>query len=130
MGNNVRELLKTFNLYLPRFFKLTSYQRDQPEKLLQLLQNISFSYSFQLTPVKSFAWVGEFFHKPISFAFATPVLATDVGAVNEFFSSDCGKLIKSGQIEDIKNRRLDELMDVLEEVEGKVIIWANYIYDI
>ena len=43
----------------------------------------------------------------------------------------CGFMkLDNGQIEDIKNRRLDELMDVLEEVEGKVIIWANYIYDI
>jgi len=43
----------------------------------------------------------------------------------------CGHLkLDDGSIEDIKNRRLDELMDVLEEVEGKVIIWANYIYDI
>ena len=43
----------------------------------------------------------------------------------------CGHLkLDDGSIEDIKNRRLDELMNVLEEVEGKVIIWANYIYDI
>ena len=35
-----------------------------------------------------------------------------------------------GTTEDIKNNRPNELIDVLEEVEGKVIIWANYIYDI
>ena len=38
--------------------------------------------------------------------------------------------LDDGKTEDIKNNRLNELMDVLEEVEGKVIIWANYIYDI
>ena len=37
----------------------------------------------------------------------TPILATDVGAVNEFFNNNCGKLIKSGQIEDIKNSLID-----------------------
>ena len=37
----------------------------------------------------------------------TPVLATDVGAVNEFFSNEYGKLIKSGEIEDIKNSLID-----------------------
>ena len=30
----------------------------------------------------------------------------------------------------IANNRIDELMDVLEEVEGKAIIWAHYQYDI
>ena len=43
----------------------------------------------------------------------------------------CGFVkLDDGTIEDIKNKRLDELMDLLEEVEGKVIIWANYIHDI
>ena len=35
-----------------------------------------------------------------------------------------------GTIQEVKNNRLDELMDVLDEVEGKVIIWAHYQYDI
>ena len=35
-----------------------------------------------------------------------------------------------GTIQEVKNNRLDELMEVLDEVEGKVIIWAHYQYDI
>jgi len=35
-----------------------------------------------------------------------------------------------GTIQTIKNNRLNELMDVLEEIEGKAIIWAHYQYDI
>ena len=31
---------------------------------------------------------------------------------------------------DIKNNRMSELLDTLDETSGKVIIWANYIYDI
>ena len=31
---------------------------------------------------------------------------------------------------EIKNNRLDELINVLQEVQGKTIIWANYQYDI
>ena len=31
---------------------------------------------------------------------------------------------------EIKNNRIKELLSLLEEVEGKVIIWANYVYDI
>ena len=43
----------------------------------------------------------------------------------------CGHLKNDdGTITEIKNNRLDELLNVLDEVDGKVIIWANYIYDI
>ena len=43
----------------------------------------------------------------------------------------CGHLkLDDGEIVELKNNRLNELLDVLEEVEGKAIIWANYIYDI
>ena len=43
----------------------------------------------------------------------------------------CGHLKNDdGTITDLKNNRLDELMSLLDEVEGKAIIWANYIYDI
>ena len=36
-----------------------------------------------------------------------PVLASNVGAVKEFFSNDCGKLINPENIEDIKNSLID-----------------------
>ena len=36
----------------------------------------------------------------------------------------------SGELQEIKNNRIEELMSILEETEGKAIIWANYIYDI
>jgi SNF2 family DNA or RNA helicase len=35
-----------------------------------------------------------------------------------------------GEIEEIKNNRLTELLQILEETDGKVIIWANYRHDI
>ena len=35
-----------------------------------------------------------------------------------------------GSIQRIDNNRVSELMDVLEETEGKAIIWAHYQYDI
>ena len=40
------------------------------------------------------------------------------------FKSDDGKVQK------LENNRIKELMSILDETEGKVIIWANYIYDI
>ena len=43
----------------------------------------------------------------------------------------CGHLrLDNGEVVNLKNNRLNELMNVLEEVEGKAIIWANYIHDI
>ena len=43
----------------------------------------------------------------------------------------CGHLkADDGSIVHLKNNRLDELMSLLEETEGKVIIWANYVEDI
>ena len=35
-----------------------------------------------------------------------------------------------GSMQEIKNNRIDELMDVLEELEGKAIIWAHWRHDI
>ena len=35
-----------------------------------------------------------------------------------------------GSMQNIKNNRITELMDVLEEVEGKAIIWAHWRHDI
>ena len=43
----------------------------------------------------------------------------------------CGHVMtESGEIVDIENNRLKELMNILEEVEGKVIIWSHYTHDI
>jgi SNF2 family DNA or RNA helicase len=43
----------------------------------------------------------------------------------------CGHFVADdGTTQKIKNNRLDELMDILEEVEGKAIIWAHWQADI
>ena len=43
----------------------------------------------------------------------------------------CGHMkTDSGETLNIKNNRIDELMQILGETDGKVIIWANYIHDI
>ena len=43
----------------------------------------------------------------------------------------CGHMkTDGGETLDLKNNRLDELMQILGETTGKVIIWANYIHDI
>ena len=43
----------------------------------------------------------------------------------------CGHLkADDGTITNFKHNRVEELIDVIDEMEGKVIIWANYIHDI
>ena len=43
----------------------------------------------------------------------------------------CGHLKNDdGTTTELKNNRLNELLDLLDEIEGKAIIWANYIHDI
>jgi SNF2 family DNA or RNA helicase len=43
----------------------------------------------------------------------------------------CGHMkTDSHQVIDLKNNRLTELMQILDETSGKAIIWANYIHDI
>ena len=43
----------------------------------------------------------------------------------------CGHFVADdGTTQKIKSNRLNELMDILDEVEGKAIIWAHYQYDV
>ena len=43
----------------------------------------------------------------------------------------CGHVMtETGEIVDIENNRLKELVNILEEVESKVIIWSHYTHDI
>lgn len=43
----------------------------------------------------------------------------------------CGHMtLPDGKVVTIKNHRLTELMDTIEETDGKIIIWANYRHDI
>tara|TARA_R100001440_G_scaffold54015_2_gene73835 strand:- start:589 stop:2052 length:1464 start_codon:yes stop_codon:yes gene_type:complete len=43
----------------------------------------------------------------------------------------CGHMkTDQGEIINLKNSRLDELMQILGETSGKAIIWANYVHDI
>ena len=33
-----------------------------------------------------------------------------------------------GEVKDLKNAKMDELLNIIEETEGKVIIWANWVH--
>ena len=43
----------------------------------------------------------------------------------------CGHLKSDdGKITNFETQSIEELIDVIDEMEGKVIIWANYVHDI
>ena len=43
----------------------------------------------------------------------------------------CGHLkIDNGEVQDIPNNRMSELLEVISEMSGKVIIWASWVFDI
>ena len=99
-------------------------ERGQKSKLKSLISNLNLENKFQfldyidldskkiilsldllLSLTKKFEGFGLSIAEAMSVG--TPVLATDVGAIKEFFSNDYGKLIKPGEIDDIKNSLID-----------------------
>tara|TARA_B100001971_G_scaffold187248_1_gene187805 strand:+ start:248 stop:1468 length:1221 start_codon:yes stop_codon:yes gene_type:complete len=99
-------------------------ERGQKEKLKNLVSNLSLESKIQfldyidldskkiilsldllLSLTKEFEGFGLSIAEAMSVG--TPILATNVGAVTEFFNNDCGRLIKSGEIDDIKNSLID-----------------------
>jgi SNF2 family DNA or RNA helicase len=92
-------------IYMKRYVELTPEQQDHYKSMKSLA----------LTALKG---------KTVS----APHILTQMMRLHQI---TCGHVkLDDGKTEDIKNHRITDLMIVLEEVEGKVIIWANYIYDI
>ena len=57
--------------------------------------------------------------------------ATVLTQIMRLHQITCGHFkADDGSVQKIKNNRLDELMNVLEEIEGKAVIWAHYQFDV
>ena len=57
--------------------------------------------------------------------------ATVITQLMRLHQITCGHFKSNdGAVQDLKNNRIAELMDILEEVEGKAVIWAHYRHDI
>ena len=57
--------------------------------------------------------------------------ATALTQIMRLHQITCGHFTADdGSTQKIKNNRLDELMNVLEEMEGKAVIWAHYQFDV
>jgi SNF2 family DNA or RNA helicase len=72
--------------------------------------------------------------KKLALAELNGKLTTTVNAITQIMrlhQITCGHFKSDdGTVQKLKNNRLDELMDVLSEMEGKAVIWAHYRYDI
>ena len=57
--------------------------------------------------------------------------ATVITQLMRLHQITCGHFTSNdGKVQDVKSNRIAQLMDVLEEMEGKAVIWAHYRYDI
>ena len=57
--------------------------------------------------------------------------ATVITQLMRLHQITCGHFKSNdGTVQNLKNNRITELMDILEEVEGKAVIWAHYRHDI
>jgi len=61
----------------------------------------------------------------------TMTTATVLTQLMRLHQITCGHFrADDGTIKDLTNNRLDELLNVLDEVEGKAVIWAHYQHDV
>ena len=57
--------------------------------------------------------------------------ATVITQLMRLHQITCGHFKSNdGTVQDLKNNRITQLMDILDEVEGKAVIWAHYRHDI
>jgi SNF2 family DNA or RNA helicase len=72
--------------------------------------------------------------KKLALAELNGKLTTTVNAITQIMrlhQITCGHFTSDdGSTQTLKSNRLDQLLDVLSEMEGKAVIWAHYRYDI
>ena len=72
--------------------------------------------------------------KEQALAFLNGKMTTTVTVITQLMrlhQITCGHFkADDGSVQEVSSNRLDELMDILEEMEGKAVIWAHYRHDI
>jgi len=120
---NLEELTKNVNEFSYRVLKKDCL--DLPDKVYQRRE-------VELTPeqkkvykeLKEYAMAELDSHEIVSVTSVLTQILRLHQVVCGFVKHDNGEEVE------IKNNRLDELINILQEVQGKTIIWANYRYDI
>jgi SNF2 family DNA or RNA helicase len=115
---------------LEQTLKAFSY-RVQKADCLDLPKKIFINRTVELTPEQKSAYATM---KSAALAKLKGKMATAPHVLTQLMrlhQITCGHLKSDdGEITNFKHNRIDELLDVIDEMEGKVIIWANYVHDI
>jgi SNF2 family DNA or RNA helicase len=115
---------------LEEILKEFSY-RVQKKDCLDLPKKIFINRTVELTPEQKSAYATM---KSAALAQLKGKMATAPHVLTQLMrlhQITCGHLKSDdGEITNFKHNRIDELLDVIDEMEGKVIIWANYVHDI
>jgi len=119
---NLPELAKTLKPFSYRILK---------DDCLDLPPKTYMKRIIQLTPEQKRVY-GQM--KQMALAELKGKMITTVNVITQLMRLQqitCGHFkADDGSMQEIKNNRIDELMDVLEELEGKAIIWAHWRHDI
>ena len=119
---NLPELAKTLKPFSYRILK---------DDCLDLPPKTYMKRIIQLTPEQKRVY-GQM--KSMALAELKGKMITTVNVITQLMRLQqitCGHFkADDGSMQEIKNNRIDELMDVLEELEGKAIIWAHWRHDI
>jgi SNF2 family DNA or RNA helicase len=101
------------------------------EDCLDLPDKIYMKRTVSLTPEQQKAYYEM---KKFAFAELSQGTMTAFSALTQMMrlhQITCGHVTTDdGQVKELKNNRLTELLNILEETNDKIIIWANYRYDI
>ena len=115
---------------LEHILKKFSY-RVQKSECLDLPKKIFISRTVELTKEQKEAYLTM---KSAALAQLKGKMATAPHVLTQLMrlhQITCGHLKSDdGEITNFKHSRIDELIDVIDDMEGKVIIWANYVHDI
>jgi SNF2 family DNA or RNA helicase len=119
---NTTELAETLNEFTYRVTK---------DECLDLPDKIFMRREFDMTPEQKKVYE-EMRRTAIAFLEEEEVSATSViTQLLRLHQISCGFFpTDEGEVLPLKNFRMPELLSALEEIEGKVIIWANYRHDI
>ena len=118
--------LDELNSKLERF----SY-RVLKEDCLDLPDKVYMKRSVPLTPEQLKAYVEMKKHALTELEGSQTTAASALAQMIRLHQITCGHLATDdGEVRPLKNNRINELLNILEEVDGKVIIWAVYRHDI
>ena len=119
---NLPELAKTLKPFSYRILK---------DDCLDLPPKTFMKRVIQLTPEQKKVYAQM---KSMALAELNGKMITTVNVITQLMRLQqitCGHFkADDGSMQEIKNNRITELMDLLEEVEGKAIIWAHWRHDI